>query len=78
MSINTHNTHIIHGFQYHAPSSVAEAVKLLDDYGFEATILAGGTDLLPKMKQALIKPLHVVNLKRIPELAGVTRRSNTD
>lgn len=71
MSINTHNTHIIHGFQYHAPSSVAEAVKLLDDYGFEATILAGGTDLLPKMKQALIKPLHVVNLKRIPELAGV-------
>ena len=71
MSINTHNTHIIHGFQYHAPSSVVEAVKLLDDYGIEATILAGGTDLVPKMKQALIKPLHVVNLKHIPELAGV-------
>ena len=71
MSINTHDTHILHGFQYHAPASVAEAVKLLDEHGVEASILAGGTDLIPKMKQALLKPRHVVNLKHIPELAGV-------
>jgi CO/xanthine dehydrogenase FAD-binding subunit len=71
MSINTHNTHILHSFQYHAPSSITEAVKLLDYHGTEATILAGGTDLVPKMKQALIKPLHIVNLKHISELTGV-------
>lgn len=71
MSINTHNTHILHSFEYHAPASVAEAVKLLQAHGEEASILAGGTDLVPKMKQALLRPRHVVNLKRIPELAGV-------
>ena len=71
MSINTQDTHILHGFEYHAPASVAEAVKLLDEHGVEASILAGGTDLIPKMKQALLMPRHVVNLKHIPELAGV-------
>jgi carbon-monoxide dehydrogenase medium subunit len=71
MSINTHDTHILHGFQYHAPASVTEAVQLLNEHGVEAAILAGGTDLIPKMKQALLKPHHVINLKHIPELAGV-------
>ena len=71
MSINTHNTHIVQCFEYHAPASVAEATNLLDEHGVEAMILAGGTDLIPKMKQAILKPKHVVNLKHIPELAGV-------
>jgi CO/xanthine dehydrogenase FAD-binding subunit len=71
MSINTHNTHILSSFEYHAPGNVSEAVKLLDEHGNEAMILAGGTDLVPKMKQAILKPRHVVNLKRIPELAGI-------
>jgi carbon-monoxide dehydrogenase medium subunit len=71
MSINTHDTHILHSFQYYAPTSVAEAAKLLDKHGVEAIILAGGTDLLPKMKQALLKPRQVINLKQIPELVGV-------
>jgi len=70
-NINAHNTHIVAGFQYHSPSSVAEAVKLLDEHGSEALVLAGGTDLIPKMKQAVLKPKHLVNLKRIPELVGV-------
>ncbi|MGD0802713.1 MAG: xanthine dehydrogenase family protein subunit M [Candidatus Bathyarchaeia archaeon] len=71
MSINTHDTHILHSFQYYAPTSVTEAAKLLDKHGVEAVVLAGGTDLLPKMKQALLKPRQVINLKQIPELVGV-------
>ncbi len=71
MSINTHNTHILHAFKYYAPSSVADAVNLLQRHGEEASVLAGGTDLIPKMKEALLRPTHVVSLKRIPELAGV-------
>ena len=71
MSINRHDTRILHGFEYHAPASVADAVELLQTHGEEASILAGGTDLVPKMKQALLRPKYVVNLKRIPELAGV-------
>jgi CO/xanthine dehydrogenase FAD-binding subunit len=69
--INTHNTHIVASFQYHAPTSIAEAVKLLEEHGADALVLAGGTDLIPKMKQAVLKPKHLVNLKRIPELMGV-------
>jgi CO/xanthine dehydrogenase FAD-binding subunit len=75
MSINMHNSHILHGFEYHAPTSLAEAVRILDEYGLEAMILAGGTDLVPKMKQAMVKPHHLVNLKYIPELAGIREES---
>ncbi len=70
MSINQHNSRILHPFEYHVPTSVAEAVGLLNAYE-SASVLAGGTDLVPKMKQALVRPGHVVNLKKIPELAGV-------
>jgi len=70
MSINQQNSRILHPFEYHAPTTIAEAVNLLNAH--EATaVLAGGTDLVPKIKQALLRPAHVVNLKRIPELAGV-------
>ena len=71
MSINTHNTHILHGFQYHAPVNVEDVVKILYECGDEAVVLAGGTDLVPKMKQSILRPTHVVNLKYVPELAGV-------
>lgn len=69
--INKHNTHIIgKPFQYHQPTTVEEAVKLLDKLD-NANVLAGGTDLIPKMKQRLFEPTDIVNLKKIPELVGV-------
>jgi carbon-monoxide dehydrogenase medium subunit len=74
MYVNRHNTHILLGFEYHAPASVAEAVKLLDNYGSEAKVLAGGTDLIVKMKDGSVRPKHVVNLKWIPGLSGIRER----
>jgi CO/xanthine dehydrogenase FAD-binding subunit len=71
MDINKHNTHILHKFEYHAPVTIAEAVKLLKELGSEATILAGGTDLIVKMKDGSKRPRHVVNIKKIPDLSGV-------
>jgi CO/xanthine dehydrogenase FAD-binding subunit len=72
MDINKFNTHIIPiQFEYHAPTSIDEALRLLGKYGGEAHILAGGTDLVPKMKQRLLEPRHIINLKKIPELAGI-------
>jgi len=71
LNINTHNSHIVTGFEYHAPTSVEEAVKLLREYGGEASALAGGTDLIVRMKDGSHRPRHVVNLKKIPGLAGI-------
>lgn len=72
MEINRFNTHIIPiRFDYHAPKNLEEAVRLLGEYGEEAQILAGGTDLIPKIKQRILEPKHVINLKAIPELACI-------
>jgi CO/xanthine dehydrogenase FAD-binding subunit len=70
MNINEQNTHILPEFEYHAPGSVEEAIRLLRELGPGALPLAGGTDLLVKMKQRAVAPTHVVNLKGIPGLAG--------
>lgn len=58
-------------FQYHRPTSLAGAVALLGEYGEEAMVVAGGTDLLPNMKHGLFTPSHLVALKGIPELKGI-------
>jgi len=72
MDINRFNTHIIPiRFDYHAPKSIEEAVRLLEEHGEEAQILAGGTDLIPKIKQRILEPKHVINLKAIPELVCI-------
>jgi carbon-monoxide dehydrogenase medium subunit len=72
VQINRVNTHIIpNQFEYHAPGSLDEAVELLEKYGEAAQILAGGTDLIPNMKQRKAEPKHVVNIKRIPGLACI-------
>ena len=55
-------------FEYHAPTSLDGALELLARYGRRARIVAGGTDLLPSMKQRLFHPEHVVSLRAIPEL----------
>jgi len=51
--------------RYFAPTDLGEAVKLLAQYGKQATILAGGTDLVPKINYYELKPevlLYVGNL----------------
>ena len=72
MDVNKVNTHILPvQFEYHAPKSLDEAVELLEKYGEDAHVLAGGTDLIPHMKQRSVEPKHVVNIKGIPELACI-------
>jgi len=70
-NINKWNTHIIGtSFQYHQPSTVEEATKLLAELP-DAKVLAGGTDLIPKMKQRLLEPRNIINLKRIQSIEGI-------
>ena len=56
-------------FAYARPDSLDEAVRLLDAHGPDASILAGGTDLLIELRNWDIDPEVVVDLKRVPELA---------
>lgn len=55
-------------FEYFAPASLKEALKLLSTYKGDAKILAGGQSLVPLMKLRLAKPTHVIDLNRIPDL----------
>lgn len=57
-------------FELHRPTTVAHAAQLLAALGPEARVIAGGTDLLPNMKQGLLEPPHLVSLADIEELRG--------
>jgi len=63
-------------FDYSAPSTVDEAVRLLAEHGDGAKLLAGGHSLLPLMKLRFAQPTHVVDLRRIPSLRGIRRYGN--
>jgi carbon-monoxide dehydrogenase medium subunit len=58
-------------FDYYAPTSISEAVALLNDLGEDAKILAGGHSLLPMMKLRFAEPASLIDLNRIPQLRGV-------
>ena len=58
-------------FDYHAPRSVDEAVALLARYGGDAKPLAGGQSLVPLLNFRLARPSALIDLNRIPALAGI-------
>src|SRR5215207_2333291 len=55
-------------FEYHAPTSVQEAIGLLKQYDGEAKILAGGHSLLPLLKLRFLQPAALIDIARIPNL----------
>jgi carbon-monoxide dehydrogenase medium subunit len=63
-------------FDYFAPRSLSEAVEILARYNGDARPVAGGTDLLLKMKAGRLAPKAIVNIKRIPELRGLAFNSH--
>ncbi len=61
-------------FQYLAPQSIEEAVRLLAEHGESARPLAGGTDIVVQMKENATRfpyPELLVSLSRVPELRGI-------
>ena len=58
-------------FEYLEPTTVAEACALLKQHGGEAKVFAGGAHLTILMKQGLLAPKALVNIKKIPELKGI-------
>jgi len=63
-------------FDYHAPRSIDDAVKLLGSLGSEAKLLAGGHSLLPMMKLRFADPKHLIDLGKIAALKGIAQVAN--
>src|SRR5271165_2333898 len=58
-------------FQLLRPKTLDEAIALMARYNGEVRVVAGGTDLLPSMKQRLFTPTYVLDLRGIGELRGI-------
>ena len=63
-------------FQLLRPKRLDEVVSLLSKHANEVKIIAGGTDLLPSMKQKLFTPPFLLDLRAVDELRGI--RSTSD
>ena len=59
-------------FDYVRPASIDEALAALRDGGEDAKLIAGGHSLLPLMKLRLAAPTLLVDLRRVPDLAGIS------
>jgi 4-hydroxybenzoyl-CoA reductase subunit beta len=58
-------------FNYFRPRSLKEASKILADLGSDAMLVAGGTDVYPKMKRGQFTPHHLISLRALRELKGI-------
>ncbi len=59
-------------FEYLRPRTAGEAADMLAAHDGLAMAMAGGSDLLPKMKRRQIEPAYLVGLRGMPELAGIS------
>jgi carbon-monoxide dehydrogenase medium subunit len=58
-----------HSFRYAQPHHLSEAFDTLEAYGRDASLLAGGTDLVVGLRNGRVAPRMIVDLKRISDLA---------
>jgi carbon-monoxide dehydrogenase medium subunit len=58
-------------FEYFAPATLPEAVKLLSEKGYGAKILAGGQSLIPAMRFRLAQPEILIEINRIDGLSYI-------
>lgn len=65
---------ILANYAYHRPSTVQEAVELLQEEG--SLIMAGGSDVMPQLKTATIAPRSLVDLAGIEELRAVEEKAD--
>lgn len=65
-------------FEYHRPTSVDEALSLLEQHGYDAKLLAGGQSLIPAMNFRLAQPAVLIDLNRVAGLAGIGVAASAD
>ena len=59
-------------FAYHRPASLDEALALLERYGADGRILAGGQSLVPALNMRLATPAALIDINRLPGLDGIS------
>ncbi len=60
-------------FTHHRPTELAEAHELIARFGDDASVYAGGTEILLAMKARVLRYAHLIDLKRIAALDGIQR-----
>ena len=68
---------LLRRFEIHQPATVAEAVQMLAHFGEDASLYAGGTELLLAMKHDVLRYKHLIDVKVIPGLDAVERSDGT-
>ena len=63
-------------FEYHRPDTVAEAVRMLGEFGDSAKILAGGQSLVPMLAMRLTYFEHLIDISRLHELKNIELRDD--
>jgi CO/xanthine dehydrogenase FAD-binding subunit len=63
----------IRAFEYYAAKDLRDALEKMDEWGPQAKILAGGTDLVPALKKKKIQPHFVISLHKLRELDYVRK-----
>ena len=63
-------------FSYYAPSTLREAIELLQRYQENAKILAGGQSLVPAMKFRIASPEVIIDINRIKDLTYIAMKNN--
>ena len=54
--------------KYFEPTTVEECCSILKEYGSDAKILAGGTDIVPRLKNKIWRPKAVVGISKLPDI----------
>jgi len=64
-------------FEYLEPSSVPEALAMLDAYRDKAQIIAGGTEVVNRLRLRLISPDYAMNIRKLRELDGIVEQGQS-
>ncbi len=62
---------VAHDFEYYRPKNFDETIKLMAKYSGKAMLLAGGTDLAVYIKEGMVHPEAVIDIKHVKELKRV-------
>jgi aerobic carbon-monoxide dehydrogenase medium subunit len=68
---------IPNNFEYFAPATIEEVLKLIDQHGDDCKILSGGHSLIPVLKLRLAAPAVIIDIGRIKELKRIKLDGNT-
>lgn len=63
-------------FYFYSPSTLDEALTLLDEHQDDGRPMAGGTALIVLMKQSLVDADHIISLGRVPGLSGIRQEAD--